>query len=90
MGSDSVTVEFYGIPRERAGCGEVTVAPGPLQTILEEVQRLCPRFTDLRTAHGGISPHYRVSLDGQRFLTDVAEFLPGASRLIVLSADMGG
>lgn len=91
MRSDaSIIVEFYGIPRERAGCSEIAVAPGTLGDVLEAVERRCPQFKDLCNPMGGISAHYRVSLDGQRFLTDGGEILPGATRLLVLSADVGG
>ena len=86
----SLIVEFYGIPRERAGRTELAVAAGSLAEILTAVEEQCPRLKDLRGAHGGISPHYRVSLDGERFLTDVAEIVPARSRLLILSADVGG
>jgi len=86
----SVIVEFFGIPRERAGRSELAATAGSLASVLMAVQEECPRLSDLRQAHGGISPHYRISLDGQRFLTDVEEILPAGSHVLILSADAGG
>ena len=61
-----------------------------LADILMAVERQCPRLKDLRETNGAISPHYRVSLNGERFLTDVEEILPARSHLLILSADAGG
>jgi hypothetical protein len=89
-GQHSLIVEFYGIPRERAGRAELLVTAGSLAEVLMGVQRQCPRLHDLRQEDGAISPHYRVSLDGQRFLTDALEILPAGSHVLILSADAGG
>jgi hypothetical protein len=86
----SIIVEFFGIPRERAGRTELAVAPGSLAEILQSVEQQCPRLVNLRTPEGGINPHYRISLDGERFLTDVAEVLVAQSHVLILSADAGG
>jgi molybdopterin converting factor small subunit len=85
-----IIVEFYGIPRERAGRTELIVAAGPLGDVLAAVQRHCPRLQDVRQPTGNLNPNYRISLDGQRFLTDIAEIVPAQSRLLLLSADPGG
>ena len=85
-----LTVEFYGIPRQRAGRTELTVAAGSLATVLTAVEEGCPRLNDLHGAGGAVSPHYRISLDGQRFLTDVDEILPAGSHVLIRSADAGG
>jgi hypothetical protein len=88
--SVSHVVEFYGIPRERAGRTELAVAAGSLADILMAVALECPRLQDLRQTNGNISPHYRISLNGERFLTDLEEVLPAQSHLLILSADAGG
>jgi sacsin len=38
----------------------------------------------------GAAPHYLLSLDGERFITDLGETLPNGTRLLLLSADAGG
>jgi hypothetical protein len=68
----------------------LAVAAGSLAEVLVAVEQQCPHLTDLRRTNGAFSPHYRVSLDGQRFLTDVEEILPAGSRVLILSADAGG
>ena len=85
----TLLVEFYGIPRERAGRTELAVKAGSLGEVLLQVESECPRLI-LRDALGAISRHYRISLDGQRFLTDLGEVLPPRSHLLILSADVGG
>jgi hypothetical protein len=85
----SVTVEFYGIPRERAERAQLAVMAGTLKEVLKAVERECPRL-DLCETTGAISRHYRVSLDGERFLTDLEEVLSPRSHLLILSADAGG
>src|SRR5437868_6273151 len=85
----SLTVEFYGIPRERAGRTELTAPAGTLAEILSFVQVHCPRLHDLLLPESTLSPQYRVSLDGARFLTDLHEELPRNSHLLILSADPG-
>jgi len=86
----SLVVEFFGIPRERAGQTELTVASGTLAEVLAAVAQQCPRLKDVRRSDGSLNGHYRLSLDGQRFLTDVNEILPAGSRVLLLSADVGG
>jgi len=85
----TVTVEFYGMPRQRAGRTEITLQARTLGELLLAVQTACPDLT-LLEADGRIVPHIRVSLGGQRFLTDTAEELLPGERVLILSADAGG
>lgn len=84
-----VTVEFFGIPR-RAGRAELEVPAGTVAEVLDAVQAACPGLEKLRTADGGLSPHYLLSLDGRAFLAGADRPVPGGSRLLLLSADAGG
>lgn len=85
-----VVVEFFGVPRRRAGRAEMRVPAGPARAALAEVARHCPRLADLVTADGRLSSHYLLSLDGQVFLTDLDMPLQSGDRLLILSADAGG
>ena len=67
-----IIVEFYGIPRQRADRTELTVQARTVGELLLAVERTCPALT-LLDADGRIVPHIRLSLDGQRFLTDPRE-----------------
>jgi len=85
-----VTVEFYGIPRQRAGRAEMTVQAGTLGDMLSAVEAACPGLAGLVDSNGRLTSHYLVSLDGREFATDVQELLKQGQRLLLLSADAGG
>jgi hypothetical protein len=85
-----VTVEFYGIPRQRAGRVELAVNAGTMAEVLGAVECVCPKLGRLLDAHGRLSPHYLVSLDGQSFVADLRQRLRPGDRLLLLSADAGG
>jgi len=85
-----VTVEFFGIPRRRAGRAELAVPAGPVADLLQFIERSCPGLQGLTQADGRLSPHYILSLDGQQFVTDLRQELRPGDRLLLLSADAGG
>jgi molybdopterin converting factor small subunit len=85
-----VTVEFYGIPRQRAGRSQLAVAASTLREALRGVERICPALGPLTEPDGRLTPHYLVSLEGQRFLADPDQALRPGDRLLLLSADAGG
>jgi hypothetical protein len=85
-----VTVEFYGVPRLRAGRGELTVTATTVADVLAAVALACPGLAGLRRPDGRLAPHYLLSLDGERFVTDPAQPLRPGDRLLLLSADAGG
>ena len=84
-----VTVEFYGIPRQRAGRAELAVPAGTVADLLAAVERACPGLAGL-ARDGRVSPHYLLSLDGRRFLTDLRQGVEPGERVLLLSADAGG
>lgn len=85
-----VTIEFFGIPRQRAGRAELAVPADTVATLLECVERFCPGLHGLRQADGRLAPHYLLSIDGQEFVTDLHQKLRPGERLLLLSADAGG
>lgn len=84
-----VTVEFFGVPRQRAGRPELTVPPGTVAEVLAAVERACPRLKGLVQV-GRLAPHFLLSMDGHRFIQDLRQPLRGGERLLLLSADAGG
>jgi hypothetical protein len=82
-------VEFFGIPRQRAGRAELDVPAGTVAELLAAVERACPGLSGL-TRDGRVSPHYLLSLDGQRFVTDLRQAVQPGERILLLSADAGG
>ena len=89
-GTASVTVEFYGVPRQRAGRAELTVTAGTVAEVLAAVEAACPGLAGLRRPDGRLAPHYLLSIDGREFVADVRQQLRPGDRVLLLSADAGG
>ncbi len=90
MNAPQITVEFYGIPRHRAGRPELVVRAHDVAALLRAVQAACPQLRDLCDAGGLLAGHYLLSLDGKRFLGDVGTKLTDGAHVLLLSADPGG
>jgi hypothetical protein len=89
-GTGTVTVEFFGVPRLRAGRAELTVPAATVAEALAAVERACPALGGLVQPDGQMAPHYLLSLDGRQFVgTPTVRLRPG-ERLLLLSADAGG
>ena len=84
-----VMVEFYGIPRQRAGRAELAVHADTVKDALAAVVNACPGLVDV-LVDDKLAAHYRLSIGGQRFVTEINERLASGSRLLLLSADAGG
>jgi molybdopterin converting factor small subunit len=89
-GSELVTVEFYGVPRRRAGRAELPVAARTVAELLEAVEGACPGLAGLRRPDGRLAAHYLISIEGRQFVTDVRQQLRPGDRVLLLSADAGG
>src|SRR5262245_36725599 len=85
-----VAVEFFGIPRLRAGRAELAVKAATVRDALAAVAEACPLLRDVAAPGGRVPPHYLLSFDGQRFVTDPDQPLAAGARLLILSADAGG
>jgi hypothetical protein len=85
-----IVVEFFGIPRQRAGRAEMVVQAGTVAEAMAAVKRACPGLFDLLEPDGGLASHYLVSIDGKDFAKEMRQPLQPGSRLLVLSADVGG
>jgi molybdopterin converting factor small subunit len=90
MNAPAVTVEFFGVPRARAGRREMAVSAATVAEALAAVAATCPALAGICTADGRLAPHYLLSVGGRRFVTDLSEPLGPGERLLLLSADAGG
>jgi molybdopterin converting factor small subunit len=88
--SPLVTVEFYGIPRQRAGCAEIAVPAATVGELLTGVMQQCPGLNNLVRADGRLSPHYLLSVNGTRFVHAPQHPLQPGDQVLLLSADAGG
>ena len=84
-----VTVEFFGVPRARAGRAELAVEAATVAEALAAVERACPGLNGLVRA-GKLAPHYLLSINGERFVADGGDALRPGDRVLLLSADAGG
>ena len=88
--SPCVHVEFFGIPRERAGVAETRVDSRTIGDALQALARRYPRLAESCFDAHGLKAAYTMNLNGDRFVTDLATPLADGDRLLVLSADAGG
>ena len=84
-----IIVEFYGVPRQRAGRAELAVHADTPRAALAAVAAACPGLADV-LANGHLATHYLLSVNGDRFSTDLDEELATDTTLLLLSADAGG
>ena len=87
---NQVTIELFGIPRQRAGIAEMTVTACTIADALQQLATSCPNLDGLFQKNGTLSPHYLLSINGARFAGQLQEMLPSHARLLLFSADAGG
>jgi sulfur-carrier protein len=85
-----ITIELYGIPRLRAGTGRVGVAAATVAEALAGLAAAAPGLAGSVLAGGRVPPEYRLSLNGDRFISDPGTPLADGDVLLLLSADAGG
>lgn len=85
-----IAVEFYGVPRLRAGLARVAIRAAGLGDALAILAGRCPGLSDSVIVEGRLHPAYRLNLNGERFVSDPALALREGDTLIFLSADVGG
>lgn len=86
----SIRVEFYGIPRQRAGVAATTANSGPLADVIEDLALRFPKLAETCFSENGLAAGYVANLRGDRFLTNPQTNIAAGETLIILSADAGG
>jgi molybdopterin converting factor small subunit len=84
-----IVIEFFAIPRARAGRAELRLSAGSVREALAGVMAHCPRLAGLLSPDGRLNPGYLVAL-GEAFVADLDAPLRPGDRLMLLSADAGG
>ena len=82
-------VEFFGLPRERAGTPAVEVQAETLGQLLETLAAEIPplaEFVEANRLHSALA----ANLNGDRFVSDPATPLGENDHVLILSADAGG
>ncbi len=88
----AVEVEFFGLPRQRAGVDRCSVAAGPLGQILERLERSLPGLAPDIIEGGRLTRHTLIALDGQATLeaSDLERPIAAGQTLVFVSAQAGG
>lgn len=86
----AVTVEFFGIPRQRAGVASTMVEAGVLEDVLKSLAEQFPRLAEACFDGGRLRSGYLANLNGARFVSDPQTGLQPGDQILILSADAGG
>jgi molybdopterin converting factor small subunit len=86
----TVTVEFYGIARERAGVESAPAEGRRLSEVLGHLAARFPRLAETCLDDGRLRAGYIANLNGEQFVTDPTTVLAAGDRVLILSADVGG
>ena len=82
-------VEFFGVPRERAGISELEVHADTLGQLLGTLARRMPALSEI-IQDDRLHPAFVANLNGDRFVTDPDTRLGTNDCVLILSADAGG
>ncbi len=82
-------VEFFGIPRERAGVAGIEVRAETLGQLFATLAVEIPSFDGLIGEHQ-LHSCFVANLNGDRFVSDPGTPLRENDRVLILSADAGG
>lgn len=86
----AVRIEFFGIPRHRAGIAEIEVSAATLGNALCEARQRIPQLDQICLAEGTLSGGYLANLNGRQFVSDPQTPLAAGDCILILSSDMGG
>jgi len=86
----AITVEFYGVPRERAGVASALAAGASLRDVLADIGRQFPRLAESCFEGSRLGRAYAANVNGQRFVSDPETALRPGDTLLILAADAGG
>ena len=82
-------VEFFGLPRERAGMSSLDVEADTLGQLLGTLATRIPSFAKLMGMNR-LHPAFVANLNGDRFVSDPGTPLGENDCVLILSADAGG
>ncbi len=87
-----VQVEFYGIPRVRAGVARTTARGGSIAQVLQDLAGRFPNFGRecLHPETEELRPEYALCINGESFVRASETRLVDGATVLILSADVGG
>ncbi len=85
-----IEVEFFGIPRARAGVEKTTASGECLGDVLADLAAKFPDLADACIDDRHLRPGYTANLGGERFVTDPETTFGEGDTLLLLNLDAGG
>ena len=85
-----ISIELFGVPRLRAGTGLVRLEAIDVGSALRGLAVACPDLDGSVVLGGRVHPAYKLSLNGDRFVTEPETGLLEGDVLLLLAADVGG
>ncbi|MEK6239624.1 MAG: MoaD/ThiS family protein [Planctomycetales bacterium] len=85
-----VTVEFFGIPRERTKLSKVIVEGARLDEVFRELEEQFPDLAQACLQDGRLREGFAANLNGERFVSDPATEMQLGDSLLIMTADAGG
>ena len=82
-------VEFFGVPRERAGVSELELHADTLGQLLGTLAERMPSLSEI-IQRDRLHPAFVANLNGDQFVTDPHTPLSADYFVLILSADAGG
>lgn len=86
----TIRVEFFGIPRQRAGLAETNLQADTLGQALDLLARQFPALGEACLLEGRLREGFLANINGQQFTRDPAAPLAEGDAVLILSADVGG
>lgn len=86
----TVHIEFFGIPRTRAGIAQLDVEAESLGDALVAVAVQLPGWAEACLLGNRLQQGLIANLNGQRFVSDPQTALTPGDSVLILSADVGG
>ena len=85
-----VLVEFFGIPRARAGVAQAKADGSNLGDVVEVLAHRFPKLGEACFDGRTLKPGYTANLRGEKFLTDPTTPVSEGDVILILSLDAGG
>ena len=85
-----ITIELFGVPRLRAGLAMVRLEALDVGSALRGLASACPGLDGSVIDGARVHPGYRLSLNGDSFVTEPGVGLVDGDVLLLLAADVGG
>ncbi len=86
----TIRVEFFGIPRQRAGVEFIYVEATNLREALLAISQQLPEFARACLLDGALAKGCAANLNGDAFISAGDQPLRDGDTLLILSADAGG